>query len=1551
MRRLKAFTIIMTVLTLWLILSPFIDTAAAQTVKEWTNLGLYGGWVYDIAVDPSQPGRMFAGTYMGDGLFKTDDGGRSWDIVEMESYLEGEDTFKDHAVYAVKISPTDTNIIWVAHNYWVAKSIDGGSTWQHIQNRDMQRDCPGCGGSSDNFRFCRSLAIDPNDARIVYVGTSGPYGSYPNGAVYKTVDGGKTWRKMNQGENLDNTVVDMAVDPENPNVIWAVTSSSGANGVYTGTLYRSANGGETWSAIFPLDAGFAAVTVKPDDSNTVFTGSAYGVIRHYFDGSAWQYQWPVVSDECRLAEDIVFDPQLPNVVYAVWKNTFFGDFLPKISRSTDGGYTWETYIIDSKVATKLNTIAVDTVDSNNLIAGDAGLGIIKSLDNGLSWTPANDGINAVIVYDVIVDPKAKEHLLAGTISGLYEKTVNGEWQRLTNEGTRAIAFHPFDSAIIYAGIYGAVMKSVDAGNTWSMTPIDRGNVFDIEIDPVMPDTMIFVAQELALYRSTDGGDSYAKILAGENRAGESYSMNAVTIDPSDHRHVYAGGGNFYAPKVEGDLWESFDGGDSWRRTGLTDVIVNDVLVDPTDPNVLYAGCGYSGGTEHPIYKSLDKGRTWTAMSGGIPPLTIPTYSIWGFSSKSVYTVGFGNVQQYDGSTWNEILTDPDLEFTDLWGSSEEQLYAVGSSGVIWRFNGTSWAPMKSGTDQRLRSVWGTTDGANVYAVGYGGTILYFNGVTWSSLDSGTTENLFGIWGSTANDLFVVGDKGTVLRNDGSGWALMSSGTSQDLHGVWGTAPDKVFAVGDNGTIIFYDGGSWTPMSSGTTVFLDDVWGSSTTDVYAVGERGTLLHYNGISWEPITVDTNQPLSGIWGSSSADVFVVSDRGGILNFNGQNWTLQREFRENNQAVVDLEFHSQNPDIVYAGTYDQGVYVSPNKAGHWLNLGNPGHTVFAISIGSLYAATQAGLLQCTGTGVIAGRLHDAVTQGEIDGATLYNDLGVKTRSIKGEYMMVSPVGTCTVTAVADQHANQLATNVQVYGGDVTWVNLAMESGVAGPVENDNYSSSSSGGSYSCFIDTAESFCSSIRLSWSIFLVAWLVVLCIGIQAFSTGRREKTKSYRCFLLICLSLSLLMALNKDAVAGTLFQQVGIASSPNPVGSGARALGMGGAFIGVADDATAASWNPAGLIQLEKPEVTVVGEYVKRSEEFSSSRRPEINNTGEIDTTNLNYLAATLPFHFYRNIVVSLNYQRLYDFKREFAHQLNFTEAGLDLTQNKQFKQDGSVGALGVAGAIEITPTLSLGATLNIWTDQLCWSNGWDETFTENSSGTIGGVAASSDTYIKDEYSQFRGLNANIGLMWNVIPSLTIGAVFKTPFTASLQHNFTFQQTQTLGPPVSTVTTNQQIISEGVDLDVPLSYGIGLAWRISDSLTIDADIYRTQWSEYILEDSRGNKFSPITGLPENLSDVDDTTQIRIGAEYLFIFPNRRLVVPLRIGAFYDPEPSQGEVKDFYGIAIGSGLAYKRLIFDLAYNFRWGNDVDTGNLITSSTANVHQQSILASLIIHL
>jgi long-subunit fatty acid transport protein len=443
----------------------------------------------------------------------------------------------------------------------------------------------------------------------------------------------------------------------------------------------------------------------------------------------------------------------------------------------------------------------------------------------------------------------------------------------------------------------------------------------------------------------------------------------------------------------------------------------------------------------------------------------------------------------------------------------------------------------------------------------------------------------------------------------------------------------------------------------------------------------------------------------------------------------------------------------------------------------------------------------------------------------------------------------------------------------------------------------------------------------------------------------------RTLLLAILSFFVLLPyLYGEVQAASIFQQVGIASSPNPVGSGARALGMGGAFIGVADDATAASWNPAGLIQLEKPELSIVGEYFHRSDEFSSDQHPEIDNTGDVDDFNLNYFSATYPFHFYRNMVVSINYQRLYDFQRSFDHLFNFSDAGLDVVQDKSFDQDGFLGALGFAASIEIVPNLSFGATLNIWTDELLWDNGWDATFSEQAVGTLAGVPVTTITKIKDNYSEFRGINANFGLLWNINQFLTLGGVVKTPFRASLKHEFSFDQVQTFGPPLNEVITSRENFTEDVDLDMPLSYGAGLAVRFSDVFTMDIDVYRTDWSEFFLKDSQGNKFSPIDGRPKSESNVKDTTQVRVGAEYLLISKTKNIIVPVRAGAFYDPEPSEGEVKDFYGIAFGSGIAYKQFIFDAAYQFRWGNDVDTGNLIATSEADVRQHSVLASIIFH-
>jgi long-subunit fatty acid transport protein len=219
--------------------------------------------------------------------------------------------------------------------------------------------------------------------------------------------------------------------------------------------------------------------------------------------------------------------------------------------------------------------------------------------------------------------------------------------------------------------------------------------------------------------------------------------------------------------------------------------------------------------------------------------------------------------------------------------------------------------------------------------------------------------------------------------------------------------------------------------------------------------------------------------------------------------------------------------------------------------------------------------------------------------------------------------------------------------------------------------------------------------------------------------------------------------------GPLFAQVArieIPASMNPVGSGARALGMGGAFIGVADDATAASWNPGGLIQLETPEISIVGSYVNRIEDLTFNEDPDASGTQEISKTSLNYFSAALPFTaLNRNMIVSINYQNLYDFARSWNVELFETIPEENATiSNLNLEQDGSLSAIGVAYAIQVTPRFSLGLTLNVWPKNSGGNlNGWEQKQQWSGQTVTFGVPFDFTANQKDKYTfDSNSINAN-----------------------------------------------------------------------------------------------------------------------------------------------------------------------------------------------------------------
>lgn len=411
------------------------------------------------------------------------------------------------------------------------------------------------------------------------------------------------------------------------------------------------------------------------------------------------------------------------------------------------------------------------------------------------------------------------------------------------------------------------------------------------------------------------------------------------------------------------------------------------------------------------------------------------------------------------------------------------------------------------------------------------------------------------------------------------------------------------------------------------------------------------------------------------------------------------------------------------------------------------------------------------------------------------------------------------------------------------------------------------------------------------------------------------------------------------------QQVEMSSTLNPVGSGARAMGMGGAFISIADDATAASWNPAGLIHLERPEVSIVYSYFRRGQSYSSYIHPEIGSENSMDANGLNYASAAYPFIlFNRNMIISLNYQRLYEMDKKVNFKYTWDLGGGKLYDNIEFKQNGFLYAVSPAMAVQIIPELYLGTAVNFWGNYL-GKNGWDNTYNSYATGTVLNNAMVESVDWRNKIS-FKGINAHFGVLWNFYGPFTLGGVYKTPFDAGLKKQTTFSVIQDFpNVPLHNESTTQT--TEYLTMKMPASYGLGLSYRHSDSWTVAFDVYRTDWSDFYIKNAKGNRINPIDGKSLNEGKLKDTTQLRLGTEYLFIM--EKGAIPLRCGLFYDPEPGKGSLDDYYGFSFGTGYSSGKISVDASYQYRTGKRV-SGDISTiqGSSADVNQHTVMMSVI---
>jgi long-subunit fatty acid transport protein len=404
-----------------------------------------------------------------------------------------------------------------------------------------------------------------------------------------------------------------------------------------------------------------------------------------------------------------------------------------------------------------------------------------------------------------------------------------------------------------------------------------------------------------------------------------------------------------------------------------------------------------------------------------------------------------------------------------------------------------------------------------------------------------------------------------------------------------------------------------------------------------------------------------------------------------------------------------------------------------------------------------------------------------------------------------------------------------------------------------------------------------------------------------------------------VTLTLVLGMCLAFVASASAQRIAIA--PKPVGSGARALGQS-AFIAVADDATAASWNPAGLIQLEQPEASIVGAWKVSTNHYSAAESALEVERGTWDEWELNFLSYAQPLQVgNRDVVLSVNYHQEYDFGLE----LDYVNGMSPSRPRIQGSSEGALSAYSFACATAIPsyPELTFGAGFNWHTQSFLHGFAWRRHL-RSFDTTRGGVETT------ETFDDVRGCNFTFGLLWDAYKKgerlLTLGFVCHTPYTARMHLE---EQSASLDPNGQPLPGGQRNTSR-LEMDFPMSLGAGANYRFSDTFNVAADVEWKDWSDFEQRNlDTGKRSSPIGG---GDGDIADTLAVRIGVECLTPpNPNTDWVRAIRAGIFYDPRPALDDPMPVYGASVGLGWTLKkRLSLDFAYQYRWGETVNGENL---------------------
>ncbi len=682
------------------------------------------GRISDIAVDHNDVGTWYVGVASG-GVWKTVNSGTTWEPL-----------FDDQAVYSigdVTLDPQNSNIVWVgtgennggrhiSFGDGVYKSLDGGKTWTNMGLEGSER--------------IGDIVVHPEDSNTVWVTAQGPLWSKGGQrGLFKTTDGGKTWRNV-MADFVDEWtgVGSLAIDPQNPDKLYAFTwqrqrtvaalIDSGPNSAF----YTSDDGGETWRKItqgLPKgDIGKSSVAVSPMQPNVVYaavetTERKGGFYRSEDFGESWTRMSNMVGAGTgpHYYQEIFVDPHTFDMVYFSNNSS---------SVSYDGGKTWEFINREDKHGDD-HAFAFHPSDPDFVLIGTDG-GIYESRDNMENWR-YNANLPVTQFYKIAADDAYPFYNVYGgtqdnstqggpSRTDRVEGITNADWFLTMSADGHQPATEPGNPDILYSQMQQGGLVRYDHKTNEVVfiqpqprpgEPAERFN-WDAPINVSHHDPKRIYHASQRVWRSDDRGDSWTPISGDLTRNGNRLKMEMMdrTWGPESGWDLFAMSNfhtiaNFaespldenllYAGTDDGLIQVTTDGGQNWTSYEIGKIrgipenaYVNDIRADRFDRDTVYAALdNHKEGDFKPyLIKSTNRGRTWTSIASNLPDKHLVWRITQDHVNPNLLFIGteFGLFFTVDGGKkWVELDGGvPTISFRDVRIQRRENDLVAGSFG-------------------------------------------------------------------------------------------------------------------------------------------------------------------------------------------------------------------------------------------------------------------------------------------------------------------------------------------------------------------------------------------------------------------------------------------------------------------------------------------------------------------------------------------------------------------------------------------------------------------------------------------------------------------------------------------------------------------------------------------------------------------------------------------------------------------------------------------------------------------------------------------------------